>query len=206
MKKIEPKFIEKGEGDDIFAYYREFYSVDDPTESNIITIKASSTLDEDEYNWSDVSVIISKREGMRWVSQEENDFPYITIDFHSNYIDLLYYTFETHPGLRYNKEWKISGIRGNNKEILIDYQDNDPLCSGTGCSEYTSKTFTCKYPGVFNKFKIQSTAKYSENQKMLSFSGIQFFGVVYPSFPLFTCKKPLFIFKHVYLYVIIPII
>ena len=121
MKKIEPKFIEKGEGDDIFAYYREFYSVDDPTESNIITIKASSTLDEDEYNWSDVSVIISKREGLRWVSQE-------TIDFHSNYIDLLYYTFETHPGLRFNKEWKISLIEAQqflsgNSALTMDLEE-----------------------------------------------------------------------------------
>ena len=200
MKNIEPKFIEKGEENDIFAYYRQFYGVDDPSERNIITINASSTLeDEGEFNRSDVSIIISKREGLRWVSQE-------TIDFHSNYIDLLYYTFETHPGLRFNKEWKISGIRGNNKEILIDYQDDDPLCSQNYCSNYTFKTFTCKYPGVFNKFKIQSTAEDSENQKMLSFSGIQFFGVVHPSFPLFTCKKTLFIFQNVYLYVIIPII
>ena len=186
MQRIEQKFIDKGSEKDIFTYYRSFYEVDNPNESNIITINASSTTTEPGENRSDVSVLISKRRYLRWVSREEDDYPYITIDFHSTYIDLLHYTFETDKISRYNKAWKIFGIRGN-REILIDYKD-DPLCPETGCKSYTYKTFTCRHPGAFTKFKIQAASEDSLCDKMLSFSGIQFFGVVHPSLPLFTCK------------------
>ena len=182
MKKIDHQFLDLNGSIDIFASYRSYYETDNPHKDGIITLYSPSTFEGNENYRTDISTLISKPDDLRWVSGGE---PYFTIDFHQSYIDLLYYKIETHPNVRFITQWALYGIRGNN-EYLIDERNDEPLCQ-TNCKEYTIKTFKCKFPGSFTKFKFILTGPDSYNTNILSMSAIQFFGVINPHLPIITC-------------------
>ena len=185
MKLIEQKYLSVNSSQDIFGYYREFYGSKSPNDDGIISLYSPASYESgtDDYQRSNLSTLISDPDDLRWVSSLA--YPYFTIDFHKTHISLLYYTLETHPSLRYIKQWSVYGMSGG-KEYLIDERNSEPLCD-ISCKTYTAKTFKCQNPGTFSKFKIKSTGPDSSDQVRLSLSAIQFFGFVHPLFPLNTC-------------------
>ena len=186
MRYIQHKFIDVNENQDIFGYYREFYQSDDLHSDGYVTLFSPGEYGGDEENRSNLSTLINERDDYRWVSNEE--YPYLTIDFHTSVIDLLYYTLETHAHKRFMKQWAVYGIEGDG-EVLVDKRDDEPLCS-ISCTEYTMKTFQCQYPGSFHKFKIIATGMDSKDATLLSLSAIQFFGVIFTS-PS-TCERQVY--------------
>ena len=194
--KIGTQFLDVNGTQDIFGYFRTSFKSSDLNADGIVTLYTLGTVSGDEEYRSTISTLINERDNYRWVSPPNSSF--FTINFHNTYIDLLYYSLETHPKLRFIKQWAIYGIRGS-REYLIDKRDNEPLCPETFCSEYTIKTFKCQYPGSFTKFKMIGTGPDSNGDNMLSLSAIQFFGVINPHLPLFTCQKCLS-FKYSFLF------
>ena len=179
---IKSKYIENTNTSyDIFAYIREYFNVDNPHEANILHISASSTLNDsgDGFKRSDVSVLISKPDGLRWVSSKAYN-QYFIINMKNNKIDLTSYSIESF--VRHINTWDVYGIR-NGKEYLIDRRVNEPICSGgeSYCIGTSIKTFICQNPGVFNKFKFIHRGLDSYKEKYFSMSRVMFYGIINPN-------------------------
>ena len=177
MKLIPPRSIEANETEeDIFSYFRSYFNISNPHESGIITIKASSTYPLGSDYRSDVSVLIKEFEGARWLSTEEENQSF-TINFHSNYVALSSYSITSRAGYRYIKSWDAFGMV-NNKRYLIDRRTNEPICEGEYCALNATRSFSCQYPGFFNKFMFVHTGLDSLNSSIFSMSTLKFYGVV----------------------------
>ena len=174
---IKPRFIGANEtGEDIFSYFRSYFNVDNPHEAGIISISASSSIISNTPNYSDISTIISNKNGTRWISQKQKNSSFV-LNFHSNYVALYSYTIKSEARYRYIKNWDVYGIN-NNKKYLIDRRINESICTGLICDEDTIKTFECDNPGFFNKFMVVLTGPDSNNQDYLSLCYIKFYGIV----------------------------
>ena len=184
-RKIPPVSIGVNEtGDDIFSYFRTYFNVSDPHNAKIITITASSTYPEGQNQRADPATIIMKDDGTRWVSYAEKD-PCFTINFHSNYVALTAYTVISNAYIRYNKNWDLFGIyRG--KKYLIDRRINEKFCGEKECPYKIIQTYSCQYPGFFNKFLFISTGPDSYSESVLSMSSIKFYGVVTSNYAIAT--------------------
>ena len=172
---------------DIFTCIRQYFNVDNPHESNILHISASSTYAIDELNKrSNVSVLIRKPDGMRWVSYPSEN-QYFIINMKNNKIDLTSYSIESIKG-RHINTWDVYGIR-NGKEYLIDRRINEPICSGgeSYCIGTQIKTFVCQYPGTFNKFKFIHRGLDSYKEKYFSMSRVMFYGIINPNIDNISC-------------------
>ena len=180
MKTIPPKYIEPNEaGEDIFSYFRKYFNEENLSEAGIISIKASSTLEAGDSNRSDVSTLIRGDDGKRWVSDKEENASF-TINFHSNFVALSSYVIYTSAGLRHIKCWDLFGIN-HNRKYLIDRRSNESICEENQrnqCSQDSNTTFSCQYPGFFNKFAFVLTCNDSNNDPLLSMTYLQFFGIV----------------------------
>lgn len=175
--RIPQKFIETNEtGEDVFSYFRSYYNVSNPHTSGIITITATSTYPPGEHERSDVSTLIREDDGMRWVSGYEEN-PSFTINFHNNYVDLISYTIISSENIRYIKNWDIFGV-SHGKKILIDRRINESFCPESTCSQRIVETYTCQYPGLFNKFIFLHTGPDSLGESLLSMSALKFYGIV----------------------------
>ena len=177
MTKIPPHSIETSEaGEDIFSYYRSFFKVKNLHDAGIITIKASSTYVYGDSNRSDISSLIRGDDSTRWVSNFEENASF-TINFHSNYVALSSYSIYTGKGFRYMKSWDVLGI-SKGRRYLIDRRNEEDFSNGKIFNQYNFKTYTCQYPGFFNKFIFILTGPDSLGDNILSLSYLKFFGIV----------------------------
>ena len=187
---IKSKYIENTNTSyDIFSYIREYFNVDNPHEAKILHISASSTVNDsgDGSKRGDVSVLIRKPDGFRWVSSY-TDNQYFIIYMKNNRIDLTSYSIETEINQRYINTWDVYGIRNGN-EYLIDRRVNEPICSGgeSYCIGTSIKTFVCQYPGTFNKFKFIHRGLDSYKEKYFSMSRVMFYGIINPNIDNISC-------------------
>ena len=184
MKKVESFSCDhsNGKGEDIFKYLRDIYETDNLHNNGYVTLVNSSSLYGDDYNRTDISTIIGDEDGKRWVSEEEEN-AYFTIDFHSNSVLLNGYSIKTSPERRFMKSWDVYGIEHNNKEVLIDRQEERIICepdSYNFCSVTTVTAFRSQKPGLYHKFKFKLTGRDSLGNYQLSLSKLKFYGTINP--------------------------
>ena len=185
--------------DDIFSYMRNYYQTTDLNESDLVEIVASSTILTGNDSQAPASTLISGIDGKRWVSYYEEKANF-TIDFHSNFVDLRYYSIENNKSFRFINSWDLYGINYK-EEILIDRQQNNPICDTEleTCQENTIKTFKCQHPNLFHSFKMVHTSTDSMDENLFSMTKIRFYGSINAIYQCYTdqkCKIPISSISH----------
>ena len=176
MPLIPKKNIEyDGTHNDVFAYFRKYYSSSNLSKDGYVSLIPSSTYWGDEYSRTDASNLISEPDDKRWCSRFDEN-PSLIIKFHSNFVTLFSYTIESITNARHIRSWAIYGFSRGQK-YLLDKKINQTIFD-EGELPSIFGTFNCTTVGTFTKFSIESAGPDSKGDNLLSMASIQFYGFV----------------------------
>lgn len=127
----------------------------------------------------------------RFVSNPSPVGASLIIDFYNSMVNLTSFSIY----IRHTRNFRSFDLFGkfqNNDWQLIDSRVNFPVTRDpTNYSNFFTN-YTCQFPNVYNKFKLQTTAPDSSGENRLTLSRIYFFGGFYPNFKECTCQQSIF--------------